>query len=184
MISGKDYLETKGEEDFGNWFKPVQPSDARKGTHLSINGFPTKVVAHSTSKTGKHGHAKCNIAGMCVVTDTKQTFMGPAHGHGLYVPNVTKTEYACQGFNIEQDEAEGTFILWDEEKQSQKEDIPFVPGSVAIHQQIKEAYDKLGEESGMEIWVGIIKAPKISGKDQYTVCEKIVSFTTKQEGKS
>ena len=37
---------------------PVQAGQLRKGDFVCINGFPCKVVDVSTSKTGKHGHAK------------------------------------------------------------------------------------------------------------------------------
>jgi translation initiation factor 5A len=37
---------------------PEQCSKMRKGGYVMIKGRPCKVVETSTSKTGKHGHAK------------------------------------------------------------------------------------------------------------------------------
>ena len=41
---------------------PMQCSALRKGGHVMIKNRPCKIVDMSTSKTGKHGHAKVCIA--------------------------------------------------------------------------------------------------------------------------
>jgi len=40
---------------------PMQCGSLKKGMHVCIKGRPCKIVDYSTSKTGKHGHAKANI---------------------------------------------------------------------------------------------------------------------------
>lgn len=39
---------------------PAQCSSLRKNGHVMIKDKPCKIVEMSTSKTGKHGHAKVN----------------------------------------------------------------------------------------------------------------------------
>ena len=40
---------------------PMEAGQIRKGGYICIKGRPCKVTSVSTSKTGKHGHAKCNF---------------------------------------------------------------------------------------------------------------------------
>lgn len=43
---------------------PIQCSALRKNGYVLLKGHPCKIVEMTTSKTGKHGHAKVN--GSCV----------------------------------------------------------------------------------------------------------------------
>ena len=43
---------------------PAQCSSLRKGGHVMVKGRPCKIVEMSTSKTGKHGHAKVRVESM------------------------------------------------------------------------------------------------------------------------
>jgi translation initiation factor 5A len=44
---------------------PKQCSALRKNEYVCIKGRPCKIVEMSTSKTGKHGHAKVLFAILC-----------------------------------------------------------------------------------------------------------------------
>ena len=71
---------------------PMQCSALRKNGHVVLKGRPCKIVDYSTSKTGKHGHAKANIVGIDIFTGKKLEEMCPT-SHNLDVPNVLRTEY-------------------------------------------------------------------------------------------
>jgi translation initiation factor 5A len=45
---------------------------------MVIKGRPCKIVDVSTSKTGKHGHAKCNFVGVDIFTGKKYEDMTPS----------------------------------------------------------------------------------------------------------
>mmetsp|Transcript_11008 Transcript_11008/g.29389 ORF Transcript_11008/g.29389 Transcript_11008/m.29389 type:complete len:169 (+) Transcript_11008:64-570(+) len=70
---------------------PQQAGEIRKGSNLMIKGRPCKCIEVSTSKTGKHGHAKCHIIATDLFTGKKYEDLCPA-SHNLEVPFVKKTE--------------------------------------------------------------------------------------------
>merc|ERR1711988_666994 len=71
---------------------PASAGSMRKGSHMLIKGFPCKIVEVTTSKTGKHGHAKAAITGTDIFTGKKYEDSVPT-SHNVDCPNVTKTEY-------------------------------------------------------------------------------------------
>jgi len=73
---------------------PMEAGQIRKGGHLMIKGNPCKVLDVSTSKTGKHGHAKCHFVAQDIFTGKKMEDLVPA-SHTTNVPFVKKVEYQC-----------------------------------------------------------------------------------------
>ena len=71
---------------------PTEAGQIRKGGHIVIKGRPCKVVNVSTSKTGKHGHAKCNFTAIDIFTGKKLEDIVPST-HTTYAPNVSRQEY-------------------------------------------------------------------------------------------
>jgi translation initiation factor 5A len=79
---------------------PMQAGSLRKGGHMMIKEKPCKVMDISTSKTGKHGHAKANITGIDIFTGKKYEDSCPT-SHNVEVPNISRLEY--QVLNVSDD---------------------------------------------------------------------------------
>merc|ERR1712205_112827 len=70
---------------------PMEAGQIRKGGHIMIKGHPCKVSDVSTSKTGKHGHAKCHFVAIDIFTGKKMEDLVPS-SHGTSVPVVKRLE--------------------------------------------------------------------------------------------
>jgi translation initiation factor 5A len=71
---------------------PMQCSALRKNGHVVIKGRPCKIIDMSTSKTGKHGHAKVHLVATDIFTGKKLEDLSPST-HNMDVPHVQRTEY-------------------------------------------------------------------------------------------
>merc|ERR1711977_195574 len=71
---------------------PMQCSALRKNGFVVIKNRPCKIVDMSTSKTGKHGHAKVHLVAIDIFTGKKLEDTSPST-HNMEVPNVFKNEY-------------------------------------------------------------------------------------------
>jgi len=71
---------------------PSEAGQIKKGGYIMIKDRPCKVVNVSTSKTGKHGHAKANFTAIDIFNGKKVEDVVPTT-HTTYVPNVNRSEY-------------------------------------------------------------------------------------------
>ena len=62
---------------------PIRAGEVKKGMIVLLKGFPCKVIEVTTSKTGKHGHAKANITGLDIFTGAKPSASIVPRSHPL-----------------------------------------------------------------------------------------------------
>ncbi|PIN00360.1 Translation initiation factor 5A (eIF-5A) [Handroanthus impetiginosus] len=91
MSDEEHHFESKADAGASKTF-PQQAGTIRKNGYIVIKGRPCKVVEVSTSKTGKHGHAKCHFIGIDIFTGKKLEDIVPS-SHNCDVPHVSRTDY-------------------------------------------------------------------------------------------
>lgn len=109
---------------------PKQCSALRKNEYAILKGHPCKIVDMSTSKTGKHGHAKVNLVGQCIFTNKRYEDVQPST-HNVNVPHVTRKDY--QLLDIDQD----GFASLMAEDSTLKEDLKVPGGNLGEEMKIR-----------------------------------------------
>jgi len=122
---------------------PMQCSALRKNGHVVIKGRPCKIVDMSTSKTGKHGHAKVHLVAIDIFTGKKMEDISPST-HNMDVPNVKREEY--QLVNVD----DGFLNLMTTDGTA-KDDVKVPEGDLG--KQIQDAFDE-----GKELLVTVVSA--------------------------
>ncbi|MCK9570628.1 translation initiation factor IF-5A [Candidatus Pacearchaeota archaeon] len=69
--------------------KIINGTEAKVGTNIIVDGEPCTIKKIDISKTGKHGHAKCRIEAVGIISENKKVFVIPGHDR-LEVPMVDK----------------------------------------------------------------------------------------------
>lgn len=137
----------------------MQCSALRKNGHVVIKGRPCKIVDMSTSKTGKHGHAKVHLVAIDIFTGKKYEDISPST-HNMDVPNVQRNEY--QLVNID----DGFLNLMSNDGAS-KDDVKVPEGEIG--EQISSQFD-----DGKDLMVTIVSAMNE---------EQAISFKEAPQGK-
>ncbi|KAK7836141.1 eukaryotic translation initiation factor 5a-2 [Quercus suber] len=109
MSDEEHQFESKADAGASKTY-PQQAGTIRKNGYIVIKGRPCKVVEVSTSKTGKHGHAKCH-----------------------FVPHVNRTDY--QLIDISED----GFVSLLTENGNTKDDLR-LPTDDSLLTQIKDGF--------------------------------------------
>lgn len=71
--------------------KIINATEAKVGTNILLEGVPYTVRKMDISKTGKHGHAKCRMEAVGILSDNKKVFVVPGHER-IEVPLVNKNK--------------------------------------------------------------------------------------------
>jgi translation initiation factor 5A len=124
---------------------PSQAGALKKGDIILIKDKPCKVLEISTSKTGKHGHAKANITALDIFDDKKAEDSVPT-SHNVMCVVTTKTEYDLT--NLTQD---GGVTLMDANGEY-REDLS-VDTNSDIFKDIQGPFDK-----GLDVVVTVLSA--------------------------
>ena len=69
--------------------KSTNAGSLKVGNFCIIDGIACTVKSIQTSKTGKHGHAKCRIEAISIVEGQKKVIVVPAHDK-IFIPIIEK----------------------------------------------------------------------------------------------
>lgn len=122
---------------------PKQCSAFRKNEFIVLKGRPCKVVEMSTSKTGKHGHAKVHIVGLDIFTAKKYEDICPST-HNMEAPVVKRKDYQLMSIN-----EDGFVSLLNLDTCEEKADLKLPEGELGG--QIRDAFEK--DETGILVTV-------------------------------
>jgi translation initiation factor 5A len=128
---------------------PQQAGTIRKNGFIVIKNRPCKVVDVSTSKTGKHGHAKCHFVALDIFTGKKLEDLQPS-SHNSDVPNVSRQEFSVL------DISEDGFVSLMDADGNTKDDLK-LPGGT---DEAEKLADTIQAEfaAGKELTVVVLKA--------------------------
>ena len=70
-------------------FKLINATEIKVGTNILIDDIACTVKSIDISKTGKHGHSKCRIEAVGIITDNKKVIVVPGHER-FEVPLIEK----------------------------------------------------------------------------------------------
>ena len=126
---------------------PTQAGSLRKGAYVMIKDRPCKIAEVTTSKPGKHGHAKANIVAIDIFNNKKYEDCCPT-SHNMNVPNVSRVEYSLMDIT-----EEGYLSLMDENG-NVKEDLKL---PIEMEPELCEKIQKMFNE-GKQVLVGTIGA--------------------------
>ncbi|KAM7251787.1 hypothetical protein ACFE04_023670 [Oxalis oulophora] len=131
MSDEEHHFESKADAGASKTY-PQQAGTIRKGGYLVIKNRPCKVVEVSTSKTGKHGHAKCHFVAIDIFNSKKLEDIVPS-SHNCDVPHVNRLDF--QLIDISED----GFVSLLTDSGDTKDDLR-LPTDDALLKQLKDGF--------------------------------------------
>jgi translation initiation factor 5A len=128
---------------------PIQCGTLHKGDYVMLKDHPCKLVEITTSKTGKHGHAKASIMGIDIFTKKKYEDSCPT-SHSIDAPFVVRKEY--QLADIQPD---GFMTLLNPDGTT-KEDLKLNPEDEEDKPMLEKLQELVG--AGKDTMIGVIGA--------------------------
>jgi len=135
---------------------PMQCSALRKNGFVVIKNRPCKIVEMSTSKTGKHGHAKVHLVAIDIFTGKKLEELCPST-HNMDVPNVRRQEY--QLLDVTDDD----FLSLMSDDGSTKDDVKIPDGDVG--DKIKKLFQDEGKDTNVIVLTAMGEETAIDCKE-------------------
>ncbi|CAK4033933.1 eukaryotic translation initiation factor 5A [Lecanosticta acicola] len=135
---------------------PMQCSALRKNGHVVIKNRPCKIVEMSTSKTGKHGHAKVHLVAIDIFTGKKLEDLSPST-HNMDVPNVSRREYQLL------DVTDDGFLSLMSESGDTKDDVKLPDGEVG--DKINKLFTDEGKDTNVIVLTAMGEEAAIDAKE-------------------
>lgn len=154
-MADHDFDHEGGAESGASLTYPMQCSALRKNGHVVIKGRPCKIIDMSTSKTGKHGHAKVNMVATDIFNGKKYEEISPST-HNMDVPNVKRNDFEL--VNIE----DGFLSLMNDDG-DMKEDVKVPAGELG--ERIKADF-----EEGKTLSISVLAA---MGEEAAIACKEV-----------
>ncbi|KAF2193293.1 eukaryotic translation initiation factor 5A [Zopfia rhizophila CBS 207.26] len=135
---------------------PMQCSALRKNGFVVIKNRPCKIVEMSTSKTGKHGHAKVHLVAIDIFTSKKLEDLCPST-HNMDVPNVRRQEYQLL------DVTDDGFLSLMSDDGSTKDDVKLPEGEVG--DKINKLFTEDGKDTNVIVLTAMGEEAAIDAKE-------------------
>ena len=152
-----DDVEIASADSGASLTYPIRAGEVKKGGYVLLKEKPCKVISITTSKTGKHGHAKATITGVCIFTSAKCIDICPT-SHNMTAPNIGRAE-----FELTDLDRDGAMTLMDGGG-GMKSDLSLPRGQDgeqnAVAEEIKTMYAQKEADASdtLQVWVMVVNA--------------------------
>lgn len=130
--------------------QPKQASAFRIGANIILQQHPCRVVEMSTSKTGKHGHAKVNFTGIDLFAATKHKEIQGA-SHPMLTFASTKSEWVVM-------DLDGLTVTLINDAGDTRDDVALPAHDDALVAELRAAHERLASDDNQELAVTVLSA--------------------------